>query len=193
MGNVVRHEQEPPCSGSILQHMKIEPKEHLHMTAVVFDSLTLVKRLHSSGMPDEQAEAIVGMARDVMLNVATNDDIDAAVHTLNPKFAALDQRFVNVDQRFTVVEQRLSAIEQRLTSFEQRLGAAEQRLTAIEERLNSIDQRLASYDQRFITIDHRFEIIEQKFTILEQRLTMKLGSIVVVALGAFTAISKLIA
>lgn len=188
----MRREQGQVCSSSILRCMKIEAKEHLHMTAVVFDSLTLVKRLHSSGMPDEQAEAIVNMARDVMLNVATRDDIDVAVHTLDPKFAALDQRFVVVDQRFAVIEQRLSAVEQRLSSVEQRLTSVEQRLTSLEERLTSIDQRLASYDQRFISIDHRFEIIEQKFTILEQRLTMKLGSIVVVALGAFTAISKLI-
>ncbi len=180
------------CGRFTLLCMKIEAKEHLHMTAVVFDSLTLVQRLHASGMPNEQAEAVVRMARDVMLNVATKEDIDVAVHALDPKFAAIDQRFVVVDQRFTMVEQRLSAIEQRLTSFAARLSAVEQRLTTVEEKLYSIDQRLASYDQRFITIDHRFEIIEQKFMILEQRLTMKLGSIVVVALGAFTAISKLI-
>ncbi len=109
--------------------MKIEAKEHLTMTAVVFDSLTLVKRLSASGMPGEQAEAVVNMTRDVMLSVPTKDDIDSGIRTLDPKFA---------------------------------------------------------------TIDHRFDIIEQKFTILEQRLTIKLGSIVVIALGAFTAISKLI-
>ncbi len=130
--------------------MKIEAKEHLTMTAVVFDSLTLVKRLSASGMPGEQAEAVVNMARDVMLSVPTKDDIDSGIRTLDPKFATIDQRFAAIDQRF------------------------------------------ASIDQRFATIDHRFDIIEQKFTILEQRLTIKLGSIVVIALGAFTAISKLI-
>lgn len=137
--------------------MKIEPNEHLHMTAVVFDSLTLVKRLSSSGMPNEQAEAVVNMTRDVMLNVATKSDIDDAVRSLDPKLAAIDQRFVQVDQRFA-----------------------------------SIDQRFATFDQRFALIDHRFDMIEQKFTILEQRMTIKLGSIVVIALGAFTAISKFI-
>ncbi len=130
--------------------MKIEAKEHLHMTAVVFDSLTLVKRLNANGMPEAQAEAVVNMTRDVMLNVASKSDIDAAIRSLDPKFSAIDQRFALIDQRFS------------------------------------------SIDQRFSSIDHRFEMIEQKFTILEQRLTIKLGSIVVIALGAFTAISKLI-
>ncbi len=188
----MRREQVRIGSSSILLRMKIEAEEHLHMTAVVFDSLTLVKRLHASGMPDEQAEAVVSMARDVMLNVATKDDVDMAIHTLDPKFAAIDQRFASVEQRITSVEQRVSSVDHRLSSVEQRLTSVEQRLTAVDERLTGIDQRLASYDQRFISIDHRFEIIEQKFTILEQRLTMKLGSIVVLALGAFTAISKLI-
>ncbi len=160
----MRREQGQAGSSSILLQMKIEPNEHLHMTAVVFDSLTLVKRLSSSGMPNDQAEAVVNMTRDVMLNVATKSDIDDAVRSLDPKFAAIDQRFVQVDQRFVQVDQRFASIE----------------------------QRLASIDQRFALIDHRFEMIEQKFTILEQRLTIKLGSIVVIALGAFTAISKLI-
>ncbi len=151
--------------------MKIEAKEHLHMTAVVFDSLTLVKRLGTAGMPNEQAEAVVSMARDVMLNVATKADIDAAMVSLDPKFTAIEQRLIGGDQRFASFDQRLSSIEQRLTSY---------------------DQRFVAIDQRFVAIDHRFEIIEQKFTILEQRLTIKLGSIVVIALGAFTAISKLI-
>ncbi len=193
MKDVVRREHGLMFSSFILPCMKLEAKEHLHMTAVVFDSLSLVKRLHASGMPGEQAEAIVSMARDVMLNVANKDDVDVAIHTLDPKFAAIDQRFVAVDQRFTSVDQRLTAIEQRLSSVEQRLSVMEQKFTAIEERLTAIEKRLASSDERFISIDHRFEIIEQKFTILEQRLTMKLGSIVVIALGAFTAISKLIA
>ncbi len=150
MRDVVRREQGQVSSSSILLLMKIEAKEHLTMTAVVFDSLTLVKRLSASGMPGEQAEAVVNMTRDVMLSVPTKDDIDSGIRTLDPKFATIDQRFAAIDQRF------------------------------------------AAIDQRFATVDHRFDIIEQKFTILEQRLTIKLGSIVVIALGAFTAISKLI-
>ncbi len=146
----MRREQGQVGSSSILLLMKIEAKEHLTMTAVVFDSLTLVKRLSASGMPGEQAEAVVNMTRDVMLSVPTKDDIDSGIRTLDPKFATIDQRFAAIDQRF------------------------------------------AAIDQRFATVDHRFDIIEQKFTILEQRLTIKLGSIVVIALGAFTAISKLI-
>ncbi len=109
--------------------MKIEANEHLHMTAIIFDSLTLVKRLRVSGIPDEQAESIVEMTRDALAQTASKSDVDTAIRLLDPKFADLQ---------------------------------------------------------------HRFELIEQRFTILEQRLTMKLGSIVVIALGAFTAISKLI-
>ncbi len=128
------------------------------MTAFVFDSLTLVKRLSGSGMPVEQAEAVVNMTRDVMVNLATKDDVNLAVRSLDTKFSSIEQRFAQIDRRFM-----------------------------------EIDQRFAQIDQRFIQIDHRFEMIDQKFILLEQRLTIKLASIVVIALGAFTAISKLIA
>ena len=160
----MRREQGHASSGSILLRMKIEAKEHLHMTAVLFDSLTLVKRLRVSGIPDEQAESIVEMTRDALAQTATRADIDAAMRVLEPKFVASDQRFHAIEHQLSEIELRLAALEQRLSSVEQRLGA----------------------------LEHRFELIEQKFTILEQRLTMKLGTIVVLALGAFTAISKLI-
>ena len=165
--------------------MKIEAKEYLHMTAVIFDSLTLVKRLRASGIPDPQAESIVEMTRDALAQAASKNDIDAAIRTLDPKFAEIDQRFVKIDQRFEEVDKRFEEVDQRFEEVDQRLAKIELRFDAVEMRLTKIEQRLDA-------LEHRFELVEQQFTILEQRLTMKLGTIVVIALGAFTAISKLI-
>ncbi len=118
------------------------------MTAIVFDSLSLMKHLRGTGLTEEQSMAIVDVTRDALANVATREDVAQAVQegirSLDPKFAAIDGRF-----------------------------------TAIEGRFTAIDKRLMEIDQRFI--------------ILEQRITIKLGTIVVVALGAFTALSKWLA
>ncbi len=111
------------------------------MTAIVFDSLNMMKRLRGTGLTEEQSVAIIDVARDALANVATKDDVEEAVQR---GLRGLDPRFVSIDQRFS-----------------------------------DIDKHLGQIDQRFI--------------ILEQRMTIKLGTIVVLALGAFTALSKWIA
>jgi septation ring formation regulator EzrA len=135
--------------------MKLERQDHLAMTAIVFDSLSMMKRLRGTGLTEEQSVAIIDVTRDSLASFATKDDVEQAVQRgiqgLDPKFASIDQRFSEVDKRFNEVD----------------------------KRFNEIDRHLGQIDQRFI--------------ILEQRMTIKLGTIVVVALGAFTALSKWIA
>ena len=139
--------------------MKLEPTDHLTMTAIVFDSLSLMKHLRGTGLTEEQSMAILDVTRASVASLATSEDVEQAVQqgirSLDPKFVAIDDRFTEIDKRFT----------------------------EIDKRFNEIDMRFTGIDQRLIGID-------QRFVILEQRMTIKLGTIVVVALGAFTALSK---
>lgn len=149
--------------------MKLERRDHLAMTAIVFDSLNMMKRLRSTGLTEEQSVAIIDVARDALANVATKDDVEEAVqrglHGLDPRFVSIDQRFSDIDRRFADIDRRFA----------------------------DIDHRFIQMDQRFASIDKHLGQIDQRFIILEQRMTIKLGSIVVLALGAFTALSKWIA
>lgn len=139
------------------------------MTAIIFDSLSMMKRLRGTGLTEEQSVAIIDVTRDALAHVATKDDVEDAVqrgiHGLDPKFAGIDQRFAEIDKRFG----------------------------DIDRRFGDIDRRFSEVDKRFNNIDRHLGQIDQGFVILEQRMTMKLGTIVVVALGAFTALSKWIA
>ena len=135
--------------------MKLEPTDHLTMTAIVFDSLSLMKHLRGTGLTEEQSMAILDVTRAAVANVPSKEEVEQAVQqgirSLDPKFLSIDERFNRIDERF-----------------------------------NRIDKRFDEIDNRFIAID-------QRFIILEQRMTIKLGTIVVVALGAFTALSKWLA
>ena len=139
------------------------------MTAIVFDSLSMMKRLRGTGLTEEQSVAIIDVTRDSLASFATKDDVEQAVQRgiqgLDPKFASIDQRFTEIDQRFSEVDKRFNEVDKRFNE--------------VDKRFNEIDRHLGQIDQRFI--------------IHEQRMTIKLGTIVVVALGAFTALSKWIA
>ena len=126
--------------------MKLEPTtDHLIMTSIVFDSLSLMKHLRGTGLTEEQSMAILDVTRAAVTNVATREDVEQAVQqgmrSLDPKFAAIDQRFTEIDKRFSGIDQHLIGIDQRLV-------------------------------------------------ILEQRIIIRLGTIVVVTLGGFTALFK---
>ena len=139
--------------------MKLEPTDQLTMTAIVFDSLSLMKHLRGTGLTEEQSMAILDVTRAAVTNVASREDVEQAVErgirSLDPKFVAIDERFTEISKRFTEIDKRFTEIDKRFTG---------------------VDQHLIGIDQRFI--------------ILEQRMTIKLGTIVVLALGAFTALSK---
>jgi tetrahydromethanopterin S-methyltransferase subunit G len=170
--------------------MKLERQDHLAMTAIVFDSLSMMKRLRGTGLTEEQSVAIIDVTRDSLVNLATRDDVEGAVqrglHGLDPKFASLEQRFVPTDKRFSDIDRRLDGIDERFVHIDKRFSAIDKRLDGVDKRLDGMDKRLDGIDQRLAQID-------QRFIILEHRMTIKLGTIVVVALGAFTALSKWIA
>ena len=125
--------------------MKLESSEPLIMTAIVFDSLSLMKHLRGTGLTEEQSMAILDVTRAAVTQVASKEDVEQAVQQ---GVRSLDTKFGEIDQRFNEI--------------------------AIS----------------FNKIDSRFKEVDQRFVILEQRMTIKLGTITVVALGAFSALSK---
>ncbi len=64
----------------------------LHMTTIVFDSYTFVKRPRSTGFTEEQAEVIVDASGDAMGSLVTKDDLKVEVNRLEARLDAIEQR-----------------------------------------------------------------------------------------------------
>ena len=59
------------------------------MTTITFDSLELVDKLKSAGIPQEQAEAVVRVIADAQHRLVTKDDLEIALSPLKTDLAVL--------------------------------------------------------------------------------------------------------
>jgi hypothetical protein len=89
----------------------------------------------------------------------------------------------SVDARFVEVRAEIKALEAKM----------DRRFAEMEA---SIDRRFAemeaSIDRRFAAFDLRFAKIESDLVALEHRMTIKLGGMMIVAVGAVAALVRLL-
>ncbi len=59
------------------------------MTTITFDTLELVDKLKTAGIPQEQAEAVVRVIADAQTRLVTKDDLELALSPLKTDLAVL--------------------------------------------------------------------------------------------------------
>jgi len=59
------------------------------MTTITFDTLELVDRLKTAGIPQEQAEAVVRVIAEAQNRLVTKDDLEIALSPLKTDLAVL--------------------------------------------------------------------------------------------------------
>ncbi len=59
------------------------------MTTITFDTLELVDKLKTAGIPQEQAEAVVRVIADVQHRLVTKDDLEISLSPLKTDLAVL--------------------------------------------------------------------------------------------------------
>lgn len=150
------------------------------MATVGFDTLKFVETLRAAGLPDGQARAIsqaVREAHDTAELASSRDLRDAG----------------------TAIRGEMQSLAAGLRTEMQALGAeAKSDMQALRAELKSDMQALraeAKSDMQALGAELRstMQALRAETRALEPRLAIRLGGIVVVALGAFTALSKWVA
>ena len=59
------------------------------MTTITFDTLELVDKLKTAGIPQEQAEAVVRVIADAQIKLVTKDDLEISLSPLKTDLAVL--------------------------------------------------------------------------------------------------------
>lgn len=146
------------------------------MTVITFDTLKFVETLREAGVPDRHAKAISQAVRDTheTAELATGRDLRETGAAIRSELQTLG----------TSLASDIQASRSESKSEMQELKANMQTLEA-ETKFNM--QALGS------ELRSEIQALRSETRALEPRLTIRLGGIVVVALGAFTALSKWIA
>jgi hypothetical protein len=77
------------------------------MTTITFDTLELVSKLKSAGIPQEQAEAVVRVIVEAQDTLVTKDHFD---HKLEKELAALRLKLVEHDGQFNLIKWMLGVL-----------------------------------------------------------------------------------
>jgi hypothetical protein len=159
------------------------------MNAVPFDTLKLVQDLRdNAGMSQVHAEGMVrAFAAAFDGEVATRADIGDVRAEIRALDARMDKRFaemgVSIDRRFAEME---VSVDARFVEVRAEIKALEAKM---DRRFAEME---ASIDRRFAAVDLRFAKIEADLVALEHRMTIKLGGMMIVAVGAVAALVKLL-
>lgn len=149
--------------------------------AIALDTLDYARRLREAGFTEQQAEGQARALAAAMTDaLATKQDLRELETRLGASFAQLEARtdahFAQVDARFARLE---ASTEARFAQVDTRLIELEKR---VEVRFNEQNARLSEQAARF----------EGLLAGLEHRMTLRLGGMLIAALGAFSALVKLL-
>lgn len=151
----------------------------------MFNSLKYAKQLEQVGVSREQAEAHLQIIGEIMeSNFATREDLVELKHIVESRFAAFDSRLNSLKSDF----------ESKLDTFESKLDS---KLDTLESKFDSkLDALELKFDSRSDAIEaksnSRFDALEAKIIQSEQRMTIKLGTIVSLAIGVAVTLAKLV-
>ena len=131
--------------------------------AIALDTLAYARRLREAGFSDEQAEGQAqALAAAMTDTLATKQDLQELETRMDARFAAIKQDLHELEVR---TDARFSQIDTRFEYLEKHL-----------------DTRLAEHAARF----------GQQLADLERRMTMRLGAVTVAAVGAVSALGRLL-
>jgi hypothetical protein len=154
------------------------------MNALAFDTHEYVKRLKAVGFTETQAEVQTTMMIDLLTTqMVTRDYFDQSSKDARNE---MDLRFKEIDVRFKDLRNEMDLRFKDLRN-EMDLRFKDLR-NEMDLRFKETDVRL---DARFSQIDARFSQIDARFNELELRLTIKLGAMMVLAIGVVATLIKI--
>ena len=174
------------------------------MPAVAFDTLRFTKRLLDAGVALELASATAEAFKEASseADLATHRDIELLQGDIEQVKVSIERLEERMDARFaqadTKMETRLAQMDSKMEAgFSQMDAKMEAGLaqanTKMETRIAQMDAKM---ETRFAQVESRLDQVDTnlngRIDSMEQRMTIKLGGMMVVAVGAITALVKLL-
>jgi len=149
------------------------------VSATTFDTLRFSETLREAGMPEAQAKALSHALQDQFVSeLVTKQDLRSAVDELRSE---IQQVRDELGSKIRSVHDELGS---EIRSVRAELGSE---IQSSREESRSGMQSLRAETRS------EFQLLRAEMRQLEQKLTIRLSAVVVVALGAFTTLTKLIA
>ena len=163
------------------------------------DTLAYARRLRDSGLSEQQAEGQArALAAAMTDSFTTKQDLHEIETHVDGRFeqagAHMEVRFAQFDTRFAQaaaqMDIRFAQVDTRFEQFAARFVQIDHHLVEMEKR---IEIRLSEQEKRIeIRFSEQNALFSGQLSALEHRMTLRLGGMMIAAIGAFSAIVKLL-
>ena len=163
------------------------------------DTLAYARRLRDSGLSEQQAEGQArALAAAMTDSFTTKQDLHEIETHVDGRFeqagAHMEVRFAQFDTRFAQaaaqMDVRFAQVDTRFEQFAARFVQIDHHLVEMEKR---IEIRLSEQEKRIeIRFSEQNALFSGQLSALEHRMTLRLGGMMIAAIGAFSAIVKLL-
>ena len=162
------------------------------MAAIAFDTLKYSKRLKDAGVPDKQAEAEVeALAEALEVNLKdlpTKDDLTRETGLLRRDLKELESSLKrDMKELESSLKRDIKELESSLKRDIKELEGSQKR--DLKELETSLKHDLTESESR---LKHENELMRLEMRDIERRMTIKLGGLMVVAVGAVATLVKLL-
>ena len=162
------------------------------MAAIAFDTLKYSKRLKDAGVPDKQAEAEVeALAEALEVNLKdlpTKDDLTRETGLLRRDLKELETSLKrDMKELESSLKRDIKELESSLKRDIKELEGSQKR--DLKELETSLKHDLTESESR---LKHENGLMRLEMRDIERRMTIKLGGLMVVAVGAVATLVKLL-
>ena len=162
------------------------------MAAIAFDTLKYSKRLKDAGVPDKQAEAEVeALAEALEVNLKdlpTKDDLTRETGLLRRDLKELESSLKrDMKELESSLKRDIKELESSLKRDIKELEGSQKR--DLKELETSLKHDLTESESR---LKHENGLMRLEMRDIERRMTIKLGGLMVVAVGAVATLVKLL-
>ena len=162
------------------------------MAAIAFDTLKYSKRLKDAGVPDKQAEAEVeALAEALEVNLKdlpTKDDLTRETGLLRRDLKELESSLKrDMKELESSLKRDMKELESSLKRDIKELEGSQKR--DLKELETSLKHDLTESESR---LKHENGLMRLEMRDIERRMTIKLGGLMVVAVGAVATLVKLL-
>ncbi|MBA2591296.1 MAG: CCDC90 family protein [Pseudomonadota bacterium] len=155
------------------------------MTAIAFDTLRFAKRLKEAGFTEQQAEALaIAEAELIEDNLATKRDLKDLEGVLQRHLAQIE---ADLKREIKALDAKVEQIHAGLTRDIKDLDAKVEQIRAEIKR--DIEELRADLKRDLKDLETK---VFREMKDLEYRMTIKLGTLMVVAIGAMATLAKLL-
>ena len=152
------------------------------MSSIAFDTHAFIKCLTQAGMDEQQAEALVECQIQLINDsLATRLDIEE-----------VKKEIAEVKREVEELKKEVAEVKREVEEVKKEIAEVKREVAEVKKEIAEVKREVAEVKKEVAEVKREVEELKIDMHKMELRLTIRLGSVIVVAIGIFATLIKLL-